>query len=103
MAPDGKWYCVVKKKQELLSDAETDLVNGFKSGDISLDRSNVKKIRDVLMNLHEGLLKVELTMDALQATFNKPLSPEQAMDAFKAYLDQVSMGKDRNKIRIILK
>ena len=93
----------VKKKQELLSDAESDLVNGFKSGDISIDRSNVKKIRDVLMNLHEGLLKVELTMDALQATFNKPLTPEQAMDAFKAYVDQVSAGKDRNKIRIILK
>ena len=96
-------FQLLKKKQELLSKAETDLVNGFKSGDISLDRSNVREIRDVLMNLHEGLLKVELTMDALQATFNKPLTPEQAMDAFKAYVDQVSAGKDRNKIRIILK
>ena len=94
---------MVKKKLELLSKEESDLLMGFKSGGISLDRSNVRKICDAIMNLHEGLQKVELTLDALKSTFNKPLTPEQALEAFKAYLDQVSVGKDRNKIRIILK
>ena len=93
----------VKKKLELLSKEESNLLMAFKSGDIGLDRSNVRQIRDAIMNLHEGLQKVELTLDALKSAFNKPLTPEQAMEAFKAYLDQISVGKDRNKIRIILK
>jgi hypothetical protein len=55
------------------------------------------------MKLHKGLEKVELTIDALKATFNKPLTPDDAIAAFKKYIDGVASGKERNKIRIILK
>ena len=53
--------------------------------------------------LHEGLEKVELSLDGMKATFNKPLTPDDAIDAFRSYIDQVAKGKERDKIRIILK
>jgi hypothetical protein len=47
--------------------------------------------------------KVELTLDSLKETFNKPLTPDEAIEAFKKYVDAISQGKERNTIRIILK
>jgi hypothetical protein len=31
------------------------------------------------------------------------LTPDEAVDAFKAYINQLAKGKERDKIRIILK
>jgi hypothetical protein len=58
---------------------------------------------NAVMDLHKGLIKFELTIDNLKTQFNKPLTPDDAIDAFKAYIDTISKGKERDKIRIILK
>jgi hypothetical protein len=55
------------------------------------------------MDLHKGLEKVEVSIDGMKDTFNKPLTPDEAIDAFRAYIDELSKGKERDKIRIILK
>jgi hypothetical protein len=55
------------------------------------------------MDLHKGLEKVEVSIDGMKATFNKPLTPDEAIEAFRVYIDQVTKGKERDKIRIILK
>jgi len=36
-------------------------------------------------------------------TPNKPLTPDEAIEAFRIYIDQITKGKELNKIRIILK
>ncbi len=68
-----------------------------------MEKSNALSIRNAIMELHKGLEKVELSTDSLKTAFNKPLSPEEAIVAFKSYIDEVCRGKQRDKIRIILK
>lgn len=94
---------MVKKKINLLSEADQQLLTDFKSGAVTLSKNNALRIRQAIMDLHQGLEKVELTVDSMKATFSKPLTPDEAIDAFKAYIDEVAKGKERDKIRIILK
>ncbi len=94
---------IVKKNLSLLDTAQTKLLNEFKENKIALSKNNVRKIANAIMDLHKGLEKIELTIDNLKTQFNKPLTPDDAIDAFKAYINSISKGKERDKIRIILK
>jgi hypothetical protein len=94
---------MVKKKINLLDSKVAALLEDFKANTIKLSKDNVTAIRNAIIDLHQGLEKFELSIDGLKTTFNKPLTPDEAIDAFKAYIDQVSKGKERDKIRIILK
>ncbi len=94
---------IAKKNLSLLDASESKLLGEFKSGKIKIAKDNALRIRKAIMNLHEGLEKVELSLDGMKATFNKPLTPDDAIDAFRSYIDQVAKGKERDKIRIILK
>jgi hypothetical protein len=94
---------MVKKKMNLLDDATQKLLSDLKSGTIDLAKDNALRIRNAIMDLHKGLEKVELSMETMKSTFNKPLTPDEAIEAFKAYIDQIARGKERDKIRIILK
>lgn len=94
---------MVKKKIGLLDDHQRKLLEDFKSGKVTLNKDNALRIRNAIMDLHKGLEKLELTVDALKSTFSKPLTPDGAIDAFKRYIDEITKGKERNKIRIILK
>ena len=94
---------MVKKKINLLDSKVAALLEDFKSNTIKLSKDNVTAIRNAIIDLHQGLEKFELSIEGLKTTFNKPLTPDEAIDAFKAYIDQVSKGKERDKIRIILK
>ncbi len=94
---------MVKKKMNLLDDITQKLLTDFKSGAIELAKDNALRIRNAIMDLHKGLEKVELSIETMKSTFNKPLTPDEAIEAFKAYIDQIAKGKERDKIRIILK
>jgi hypothetical protein len=94
---------MVKKKIGLLDDNQKKLLEDFKSGKITLNKSNTLPIRNAIIDLHKGLEKLELTVDALKTTFSKPMTPDAAIEAFKKYIDEITKGKERNKIRIILK
>jgi hypothetical protein len=94
---------MVKKKMNLLDQLLIVLLEDFKTNKITVSKDNVLRIRNAIMDLHKGLEKLELSIEGMKATFNKPLTPDEAIEAFKAYIDQVSKGKERDKIRIILK
>ncbi|MBK7095330.1 MAG: hypothetical protein IPH57_09905 [Saprospiraceae bacterium] len=94
---------MVIKKMNLLDESTQKLLVDFKSGAIELAKDNALRIRNAIMDLHKGLEKVELSIENMKSTFNKPLTPDEAIEAFKAYIDQISKGKERDKIRIILK
>ena len=94
---------MVKKKLNLLDAAQVKLLNDFKTDAIPLSKDNAISIRNAIMDLHKGLEKVEVTIDGMKSTFNKPLTPDEAVEAFKSYIDNVAKGKERDKIRIILK
>ena len=94
---------MVQKKMSLLDKVLVNLLNDFKNEKINLAKDNALKIRNAIMDLHKGLEKVELSMDGMKTAFNKPLTPDEAVDAFKAYINLLAKGKERDKIRIILK
>ena len=94
---------IVRKKIDLLDKEDIQLLNDFKSGSLDIDKNNALKIRNAIIELHQGLEKVELSTESLKTTFNKPLTPDEAIDAFKEYIDEISKGKERDKIRIILR
>ena len=94
---------MVKKKMSLLDKKVVTLLEDFKSGKVKLSTDNALSIRNAIMDLHKGLEKVELSVDGMKTTFNKPLTPDEAVEAFKDYLDNITKGKERDKIRIILR
>jgi len=94
---------MVKKNRSLLDPKQNKLLEDFESGKTSLSKDNALGIRNAIMSLYEGLEKIELSIENMKATFNKPLTPDEAVSAFKVYVDELSKGKERDKIRIILK
>ncbi len=94
---------MVKKNRSLLDPAQELLLKDFETGRTVLSKGNAMGIRNAIMSLYQGLQKIELSIADMKATFNKPLTPDEAVIAFKQYIDEVSKGKERNKIRIILK
>jgi len=46
---------------------------------------------------------VEISTDNLKSAFNKPMSPDEAIEAFKEYINRETRGGDRETFRIILK
>lgn len=94
---------MVKTKINLLDDSQQKLLRAFKVSEVAITKDNARTIRNAIMDLHQGLEKLELTLDGMKSTFNKPLTPDEAIIAFKEYVDKMSVGRERNKIRIILK
>lgn len=94
---------MVVKKMNLLDKSLQTLLADFKADKVSLAKDNALRIRNAIMDLHKGLEKVEVSIEGMKTTFNKPLTPDEAIEAFRAYIDQVAKGKERDKIRIILK
>lgn len=91
------------KNLSLLKEDDKKLLQDFKAGNTDLKKANVRSIKTAIAELQRGLNKVELSPESLKTTFNKPLKPDEAIEAFKAYIDEVTKGKDRETIRIILK
>jgi hypothetical protein len=93
----------IAKNLSLLSESDTKLLTGFQNGSIPLRKDNVRQLKQLIITLYKGLVKIELTTESLKTSFNKPLTPDEAIDAFKKFIDQQTHGKDRNNVRIILK
>ena len=93
---------MVKKNRNLLGADQELLLKKFESGEVVLSKGNAIEIRNSIMSLYQGLHKIELSIEDMKSTFNKPLTPDEAIIAFKQYMDELSRGKERDKIRIIL-
>jgi len=42
-------------------------------------------------------------MESLKEVFNKPQTPDEAINSFKLFVNNISKGQERDKIRLILK
>ena len=94
---------MVKKNRSLLDPLQSALLGSFEAGKITISKENAVDIRNAIMSLRKGLKKIEISVDSMKVVFNKPLTPDDAIVAFKEYIDTISKGKERDKIRIILK
>lgn len=93
---------MVKKNLGLLDKSLADLLRKFETDEVSLSKDNALPIRNAIMTLHEGLEKLEVSVASMKSHFSKPLTPDEAITAFKEYIDQLTKGKERDKIRIIV-
>lgn len=93
----------VKRNIEVLNDVEKDTISRYISGSISLDTTYAPQIKSIITKLHRGFTKVEISADNIQQIFNRPMTPEEAIEAFKRHINNELTGRDRSNVRIIVK
>lgn len=93
----------VQKNMSLIATSKQELLEGFKTDKQPLTIENATAIRNAIIELQKGLEKIEINVDNIKSAFQRPLTPDEAVDAFKQYIDKLSQGRERNKIRIVLK
>lgn len=91
----------VKANLDILDEVSRALVEGFRDGRIELEPDNAVKLRKYLSDLSKGFEKVELGVPALAKVFHKPMTIDEAREAFETFLDEASSGKERSKVRIV--
>ena len=88
---------------EILSQEAKELVEDLINSRVEITINNAGKLRSIISELMSGIEKVELTMEEISKQFNKPLSPKEMIESFSNLVEDISKGKERNKVRIILK
>ncbi|TXT44741.1 MAG: hypothetical protein FD137_1516 [Spirochaetes bacterium] len=91
----------IKANLEVLDASSRKLVEGFRDGNHALDPDNAPKLRKLLSELSKGFEKVELSVGSLAKVFHKPMTIDEAREAFDRFLNESSVGKERGKVRIV--
>jgi hypothetical protein len=94
---------IIKKNLEFLDPDQSRLIADFKAGKIGIEKTNVITIRDAIEELHNGIDKIEINTSDLKIMFNRPFNPDEAIEQFRNHIEKLSKGKERDKIRIIIK
>ena len=79
------------------------MLRSLKIGKVELSLDNSATLRNLITQLAQGIDKVEITLEDFRKQFDKPLSPNEAIDVLTKYIDHLCAGKERNKVRIIIK
>lgn len=93
----------VKKNIDALDATEQTMLKQFADKVISLDRTYAPQLKQIISRLHKGFTKIEISQNKMLQIFSRPMTPEDALAAFRSYIDKETIGKDRNNIRIIVK
>lgn len=86
----------------VLDESERGLANRFRNGNEELSPNNAGRLVDIVEKLHVGIHKVTLTVDAIRNIFNRPMTPDDAVKAFKKHISSLTVGGDADNIRIIM-
>ena len=79
------------------------MVEAFRDEKIELTIDNAQSLRNLISTLSKGIDKVEITIDDIKKQLNRPVTPGEAIEILTAYIDSLCTGKERNKVRIIIK
>jgi len=93
----------VQDNLDLLNAADRQWATDFREGRITIDSTNAPRLRDLIRTLSQGMDKVEVSLADLRQRFDKPLSPNEAIDMLTKYIDDLCVGKERSKVRILMK
>jgi soluble cytochrome b562 len=93
----------VKSNIELLKANERKLVEEFRDEKLELTIDNAAQLRNLISTLSKGIDKVEIGLDDIKKQLNRPVTPSEAIDILTKYIDALCVGKERNKVRIIIK
>jgi len=93
----------VQENMDILNANDKQLVEDFRTGKVELTADNASRLRNLIAQFAQGIDKVEITMDDIRKQLSKPLTPQEAIDTLTSYIDGLCAGKERNKVRIIVK
>jgi hypothetical protein len=93
----------VQENMDILNAYDKNLVEDFRTGKVELTADNAPRLRNLITQFAQGIDKVEITMDDIRKQLSKPLTPQEAIDTLTNYIDGLCAGKERNKVRIIIK
>ena len=93
----------VQDNMEMLGATDRQLVENFKNNSVDITADNAPRLRDLIAQLAQGIDKIEISVEDFRQQLNKPLKPQEAIEVFTHYIESLCIGKERNKIRLIIK
>ena len=93
----------VQENMDILNVIDKQLVEDFRTAKVELTADNASRLRNLIAQFAQGIDKVEITMEDIRKQLSKPLTPQEAIDTLTSYIDGLCAGKERNKVRIIIK
>ena len=85
----------------MLEVSDRELIEAFRNGNEEITLANAPKLRKLIGELSKGFERLEIKNQDFRKILSKPLTIEEAKNAFGDYLDEMAKGKDRSKVRII--
>lgn len=89
--------------KDILSESEQQLLQRFNGGGEQLSVMNAERLVEIVSKLHQGINKITITADNIRTVLSRPMTPEDAVKAFKKYIDSLLVGNTSENVRIILK
>jgi hypothetical protein len=93
----------VQDNMDILKAEDRKLIEEFRTSIVELNVDNASKLRNLISQFAQGIDKVEITIEDIRKQLSKPLTPNEAIDLLTIYIDSLCVGKERNKVRIIIK
>ncbi len=88
---------------DILTDSEQGLLQRFNTGAEELSPMNAERLVEIVSKLHQGINKIATSVEALRTVFNRPMTPDDAIKAFRQHIINITGGSKDANIRIILK
>ena len=92
-----------RRNREMLSADEQSLLQSFEQGSISLTHQYAHPLAAVISKMQQHFERIAITHDDLAHCFYRPMKVEEAMQAFRALIEEQSRGKRPEDVRIIIK
>lgn len=92
-----------RRNREMLSADEQSLLQSFEQGSISLTHQYARPLAAVISKMQQHFERIAITHDELAHRFSRPMKVEEAMQAFRALIEEQSRGKRPEDVRIIIK
>lgn len=82
--------------------ADADIAARIVSGDVDFsDTATARVVADFVGRLSAGYERVEITPGECAALFARPLSADDAVEAFGRFVRSKTFGKDLSKVRMV--
>lgn len=88
--------------KDILDSSEQGLLNRFNTKGEELSITNAARLVDIIIKLSKGIHKIPTSIESLRTVFNRPMTPDDAIKAFRQYINTITGGSKDENIRIIL-
>ncbi len=89
--------------KDILESGELGLLTRFNNKSEDLSPLNAERLMEILTKLQKGINWINTSLEALRTVFNRPMTPDDAVKAFRQHIKNITGGNTDPNIRIILK